>query len=448
MQAMNNRAKLLIYALPALPLAALTLPLYIIVPTFYSETLGLPLAAVGAVLLAVRLFDAVNDPVFGWVADRWKPRMGRRRALFVVSLPVAAIAGFMLMAPPAGAGLAHLGLWAAVLTLGFTGVMLPYSAWGAELDTGYDGRSRVTAARETLTLCGTLVAIALPFAIGMDDPASWHGLAVLGSGVALGLVATGAAAVLLLPEPEDASARAAGFREGLAAMAGNRPFRRLIAAFLLNGLANGIPATLFLFFVSSVIGDAGLRGPLLLVYFASGIAGVPLALLAAKRLGKHRAWSLAMFAACVVFAFAPLLGQGDVAPFVALCVFTGLCLGFDIVLPPAMQADVIDADTAVTGEQRSGLYFAAWSLATKLALALGVGLAFPLLEMAGFDAAPGAVNDAAALSALSVVYAWLPVAFKLAAIGLMWNFPIDAAEQARLRRAIEAGALNARSNGA
>ena len=74
------RLLLITYALPALPLAALTLPLYIIVPTFYSETLGLSLASVGAALLVVRIFDAVNDPVIGWLADRWRPAMGRRRA--------------------------------------------------------------------------------------------------------------------------------------------------------------------------------------------------------------------------------------------------------------------------------------------------------------------------------------------------------------------------------
>ena len=57
-----NRATLIAYALPALPLAALTLPLYVLVPTFYSETLGLSLASVGAALLFVRIFDALIRP--------------------------------------------------------------------------------------------------------------------------------------------------------------------------------------------------------------------------------------------------------------------------------------------------------------------------------------------------------------------------------------------------
>jgi glycoside/pentoside/hexuronide:cation symporter, GPH family len=429
---------LLLYALPALPLAALTLPLYIIVPTFYSETLGISLASVGAALLAVRIFDAVNDPVIGWIADKWRPAFGRRRTFMGLSLPVAALAGFMLFVPPADASAWYLFGWAALLTVGFTGVSLPYSAWGAEISGDYATRAKITGIREALTLVGTLIAIALPFSMGMESANGWHGLAVLGLLVAVGLMVFGAISIALLPEPQEYSSTNLSLKDGLVSMAANTAFIRLIAAFFFNGLANGIPATLFLYFVSSVIGDEALRGPLLFLYFLCAIAGVPLALWAAKRTSKHRAWCFAMMVVCVVFAGAPLMGQGDVIAFSVLCIVTGFCLGFDIVLPAAIQADVIDADTAKSGEQRSGTYFAAWSLATKMSLALGVGIAFPVLGAFGFNPAPGAANTPAALLALAIVYAWVPVALKIIAIGLMWNFPLGKAEQAGLRQQIEA----------
>ena len=432
--------QLLLYALPALPLAALTLPLYIIVPTFYSETLGLSLAAVGTALLGVRIFDAVNDPIIGWVADKWRPSFGRRRAVMGLSLPIAALAGFMLFAPPGDASAWYLFGWAALLTVGFTGVSLPYSAWGAEMSGDYTTRARITGVREAFTLVGTLIAIALPFALGMDDALGWHGLAILGLFVAAGLIVFGAISILLLPEPKEFSTTDLSLSNGLKSMAGNAAFLRLILAFFVNGLANGIPATLFLYFVSSVIGDEALRGPLLFLYFLCGIAGVPLALWAAKRTSKHRAWCFAMLVVCVVFAGAPLMGEGDVMAFAVLCVVTGFCLGFDIVLPAAIQADVIDADTAKSGEQRSGIYFAAWSLATKMSLALGVGIAFPLLGVFGFNPAPDATNAPDALFALAVVYAWVPIALKILAIGLMWNFPLGQDQQADLRKQIEARA--------
>ncbi len=430
--------QLLLYALPALPLAALTLPLYIIVPTFYTETLGLPLAAVGTALLAVRIFDAVNDPVIGWLADKWRPSFGRRRAVMGLSLPIAALAGFMLFAPPENATSLYLFGWAALLTIGFTGVSLPYSAWGAEMSGDYATRARITGVREGFTLVGTLIAIALPFALGMDDVKGWHGLAALGIFVAVGLVVFGAISILSLPEPTEYSTANLSLGDGLKSMAGNGAFLRLIIAFFIYGLANGIPATLFLYFVSSVIGDESLRGPLLFLYFLCGIAGVPLALWTARRSSKHRAWCFAMLFVCLIFAGAPFLGAGDVVLFAILCVVTGICLGFDIVLPAAIQADVIDADTAKSGEQRSGIYFAAWSLATKLSLALGVGIAFPVLGAFGFNPTQDAVNSPEALFALAVVYAWVPVVLKIIAIVLMWNFPLDETEQADLRKQIEA----------
>ncbi|MDN2565985.1 MFS transporter [Aquibium sp. A9E412] len=431
--------RLMLYAAPALPLAALTLPLYIIVPTFYAETLGVPLAAVGAALLAVRVFDALNDPLIGALADRWRPAFGRRRTAFALSLPLTALAAWMLFRPPDGAGAGYLALWGAVLSLGYTATLLPFAAWGAELAGDYRERARVAAWREGFTLVGSLAAIAIPFSVGLQRAeGAGDGLGLLGLVVALALPLAGALTLAAVPEPREHSVARIGFRAGLAHMRGNGPFLRLMAAYLVNGLANGIPATLFLYFVSDRLALPELRGPLLFLYFLSGVAGVPLALAAAGRLGKHRAWALAMLAACAVFVWVPAIPPGGLAAFAAVCVLTGLALGFDLSLPAAIQADVIDVDTEASGEQRSGVYFAAWSLVTKLSLALGVGIAFPLIGLAGFAAGAGADNPPGALLALAATYAWLPVALKLVAVALMWRFPLDRAAQTRLRARIEA----------
>jgi GPH family glycoside/pentoside/hexuronide:cation symporter len=371
-----SRWQLLAYALPAAPLAALGLPLYALVPTYYTETLGLPLAGAGFVLLMVRILDAVSDPLVGIVSDRYRPAFGRRRFLFSLSLPIAALAAMMLYWPPHDATLLWLGLWGVVLSLGYTMALVPYSAWGAEMVDDYKGRTALTSLREGISLIGVLVAIVVPFAIGMERSAAISGLAVLGVIVAIGLLLSGTIAVAAVPEPREHAAGTITLRKSLGYLAANRPFVRLLVAYFINGFANGIPATLFLYFVSDRLGMPSARGPLLFVYFLFGIGGVPLAALAAGRFGKHRAWCLAMTVACAAFVAAPLLPVGSIYGFGAICVVTGLMLGFDLSLPPAIQADVIDVDTARSGTQRSGLYFAAWGLATKLSLASGVGLIF------------------------------------------------------------------------
>lgn len=423
-----------LYALPAMPLSVIALPLYIIVPSFYAASFAIPLAAIGGVLLAIRLLDAVTDPLFGWLADRVTCRFGRRRGFFLASLPLTALAAFMLFWPPVDAGIAYLALWGAALSIGATWTLLPYTAWGAELSDGYHERVRISAWREGATLIGSLVAISLPFIGGLERVGDFHGLAWIAVFVVLLLPLAGSLAVWRVPEPIDRSVRQLSIREGLAHLVANRPFLRLAIAFLLNSFANAIPASLFIYFVTARLAAPGWEGPLLFAYFFAAIAGVPLAVWTSARLGKHRAWSISMALACLVFSGAGFLGEGNVAVFAVICAATGVLLGFDLALPPAIQADVIDNDTVRSGEQRSGLYFAAWSFITKLSLALSAGMVFPLLGLAGFSTAPGSSQSATSLEALGALYAWLPILPKLAAIALMWRFSLDEAEQQRLRQ--------------
>ena len=201
-----------------------------------------------------------------------------------------------------------------------------------------------------------------------------------------------------------------------------------------------MPATLFVFFVSERLQARDAVGPLLVLYFVSGIIGVPLWYKLAQTRSKHRVWCYGMMLAMVAFAFAPFLGSGDVLAFALITVLTGLALGADVVMPASLQADVIDVDTARSGEERSALYLSLWGLATKLSLAAAVGVAFPILAWFGFDPAKNLATNAG-LNTLAFLYAGLPVIIKIFAIILMWRFPIDRAAQNDLRLAIESRRL-------
>lgn len=424
-----------LYALPALPLAALHLPTFVHLPTFYAEGRGLGLATVGAALLAARLWDVATDPLIGWLSDRTPSRLGRRKLWVAAGVPVAIVATWQLFRPGEGAGIAHLLAWSLIISLAWTMVTLPYQAWGAELATGYHDRTTVAGWREAGAVAGTLVAVGLPVAVGAGASPG-DSLAAIGALVVVLLPATVALALWRVPEPDHRPAQPIAPRRSFRLIAGNRPFRRLILAYLLNGLANGLPATLFILFVTYRLGAPGMAGPLLAVYFLCGLASVPLWLALSRRVGKHRAWCAAMALACIAFLPVPALGPGDVVAFVAICLATGAAAGADLSLPHAIQADVVDVDTARGGGRRTGLYFAFWGMATKLALAGAVGVAFPLLEAAGFAVGADA-QKGDALLALALLYGWAPIAFKLGAIAVVWRFPLDERRQAQLRRRIE-----------
>jgi Na+/melibiose symporter-like transporter len=440
-----GRPTLLIYALPAFALAMPTIPAYVYLPAFYAETLGLGLATVGAVLLVARGLDVVTDPLIGIASDRLPSRWGRRKPWIAAGALLAAVAMIQLFQPPADVGAAHLLIWSILLYLGWTLIAVPYAAWGAELSSDYHERVRITGAREAAMVLGIVAAGGLPSLIAYLGYDETTGLAAVAW---LAIAVGGPAIVLLVWRLKDGGdRRGAGpsrprlrlDRHSLAVLIANRPFVRLLAGWFVNGLANGLPSVLFPLYLQHALGaGTAASGVLIMAYFVAGVAAIPGWLALSRRFGKHRVWCWAMIMACLAFVWVPFLEPGQVGAFFVICVVTGMALGADLALPPAMQADVIDLDTLRTGEERAGLFFALWSMSTKLALALAVGIAFPALEALGFVA--GGDNDRQTILWLAVIYAWVPTVLKLCAIALIWSHPMSAKRHDIVRRRLDARA--------
>jgi Na+/melibiose symporter-like transporter len=284
------------------------------------------------------------------------------------------------------------------------------------------------------------------------------------------------------------------FVEGLKGLFKNEYFMRLLGAYALTNMGNGVPATLLLYFSRDYVhaGEETQR-LFLLIYFLCGVLSTPLWLWLSHKTSKHRAWCFAMLVACAGFIWTPLVGYawlGSWSPvgFGIIMAVAGMSVGADLMLPVSIQADVIDVDTARTGEQHTGFYFASWALANKIALSVALGFGFVILGLVGFNgtdhpkaavsevASPAAAVSAAAtavapavtsanptteqparpassatdapvpqtplaLWTLVFLYCVVPILLKLGAVKLVWNFPIGANEQAKLREAIEAQLL-------
>lgn len=424
---------LLAYGSVGLPLAAVGLPLYIYLPAFYHESLGLSLGLVGGILLAARLWDVVTDPLVGIATDYTASRHGRRKPWILLGAPLFMLGVWFLMVPGGTAGWGHLLVWSLLAYLGWTLIQLPYTALGAELSGEYHQRSRITVFREAFVALGTLLAVIIPGALEQAGAERATGLMVMAGLMVLVLPLAVAALAWKVPDPPLRERRPVAWGRGLQLLRDNRPFRRLLLAYLLNGFANALPATLFILFATEVLGAGDRVGLLLIVYFLAAMLALPLWLRLARRFGKHRVWALSMIWAALIFAFVPLLGEGDWLWFLLITVLTGFSLGVDQALPAAIQADVVDEDTAAGGGGRAGLYFGLWNMATKLAWALAVGVAFPVLELAGFESGSGE-----GLLVLALLYGAAPVAIKLAVVPLVWRFPLDLERQRDLRRRITA----------
>jgi GPH family glycoside/pentoside/hexuronide:cation symporter len=393
-----NRLQLFAYGGLGLPLAFAALPMFVHIVPFYSAYLSLGM--LGAILLGLRIFDAVIDPVIGLLFDRFP----RPRLMIAFALPPLAIGWVALFHPPAtGSVVPWLIATLLLTTVGYSLATVVHTTWGARIHPELHQRARAFAAREGSGLIGVIIAAALPLWLAPDLASGLQKMAYVFVPL---LIVLGV--YTLVASPGMHGATPAVLPRHLLRPFANPAFAHFVPGFLLNGVAAALPATLVIFFIDDVLHLHAWSGLFLGLYFISGAAGLPLWVALARRIGTLDAWLCSMLLAVLTFAGAYWLGSGALIGFAVVCIASGLALGADLALPSALVAGYIDDDA----QPQPGAYYGLMSFFTKLTLALAAGLALPLLQLAGYH--PGD-NQTAALSAS---YALLPCALKIAA--LLW----------------------------
>ncbi|SMY09009.1 MFS transporter [Flavimaricola marinus] len=385
-------------------LSAAGLPIYIYAPKYYADTYGVSLAALGALLFGLRLFDVVQDPVLGWVSER----LGRARGAAVAGgAAILALSMIGLFAvPPQFAPIWWFGLTITGLFSAFSFLSINFYAQGiGKADRIAGGHVRLAAWRESGALLGVCVAavvptllmgvVASPFAIFA------YGFAALTLAAAIGMA------------PEWRGSVTADAPTPIAAILADPGARRLLILALVNATPLAVSSTLFLFFVDSRLDAPGWEGPLLVLFFLAAALSSPVWSALAHRFGAKPVLMSAMVLAILSFGGAMTLGAGDAGLFAVICVFSGATIGADLTLLPAMFARRMAA-VSPNGGQGFGL----WSLVNKLTLAIAAAVLLPLLQAFGYTAGAEDV-PAAALTLLTVLYALVPSVLKLVAIGLL-----------------------------
>ncbi len=395
------------YGLFAAMLACAGLPIYIHAPKFYVDEYGVSLAALGAVLGALRLLDVVQDPVLGWLSDRFRQHRAATVAA-AVALLAASMVGLFAVPPPI-APLTWFGLCLTGLFSAFSYLTICFYAQGVQKagELGANGHIRLATWRETGALLGVCIAAVAPTLL-------------LGLGHPFALFAAGFAGLSLLAWAMmrgEWKAVVVGQSTGIAQVLRDPLARRLLLIALVNATPVAVSSTLFLFFVDARLQAPGWEGPLLLLFFLAAALSAPFWGRLAARNGSKPVLLIAMVLAVLSFGFALTLGAGDTSLFALICIGSGAAMGADLTLLPALFARRM-AVIAPNAGQAFGL----WSFVSKFTLAFAAVLLLPLLQASGFSVS--GPNPAAALTMLTLLYALVPCILKLIAIGLLATTPL------------------------
>jgi GPH family glycoside/pentoside/hexuronide:cation symporter len=385
----------------------MAIPIFVYMSKFYADVVLVPLGYLALAIALARAFDAITDPLIGWLSDRTRTRVGRRRPYLALGAPLCGLAFFALFSPPVafsgGATIVWFGACFLLYFVCHTIFVIPYNALGAELRGSLSADClALLPARRLLAAGGVL----------RDRP--------------------GHARCLRLP----ALAGASGLRDpGLQSLRSRRAPRPAQSPLPDPALQlrrrkrhRRDPGDL-----ASVLHL--LRGT---CHFVAGLISIPLWVAASKRYGKRAAWLTGFAVAILALGGAFFLGEGDVAQGIALLAVAGVAFGGQLLLTPSIQADVIDYDELQTGRRREAQYGALWALFPKLVAIPGAAIPLAILGAIGYQ--PNAEQAPQVVFAIRVLFALVPAAFSSIAFVIAWRFPITEKIHRQIRTGIGAHA--------
>jgi GPH family glycoside/pentoside/hexuronide:cation symporter len=399
---------------------------------FLTDVAGLPpILAAWAVGIG-RIWDAVNDPLFGLLSDRIHTRWGRRRVLLLFgAVPLGISFAMMWLVPPWGplALTVYYALTFILFDSVFTAVHVGYNALTPELTRDYDERSSLNGYRMVFNITGTLGALILATVLDwyITDPRIQFALL----GIALGL-ATMLPALIAFAVTQERSSQASGrplpLRQAFAATLRNRPFRLVMGLYLLSWTTASILAACLVYYATYYLGVPDQANYFVLIAQGSAILFIPLWVWVARRLGKRRAFIMGTLTWIVVLLCISALQTDQITLAYVLALLAGSGIATAYVIPWSMVPDVIEDDEVHTGRRREGSYYSFASFFQKLATGAAIWAMGVALALSGYiTPGGGGTLPTQPREALLVIRAFMgpiPAALLLLAIAFAWRYPI------------------------
>ena len=438
------------YGAPTVGAGYMYLLVGLYVMKFSTDVLMIAPAVMGIIFSISRVWDAISDPLVGYLSDRTVGSFGRRRTWMAASVIPIGAAFVMVFSPPAELSEAALVGWMAVAVIGFYSVMtvffVPHLSLGAELSDDYHERSRLFGIRHAFYTFGSILCLAsFQVLIWAED----QGKAVVRqTALELAIVATVVMALLIgfavirLRERVEFQGRVneRPFR-AFADVVRNPHARLLIIVTFIENVGSAAIGVLTLYVAQYVVGAAAWAPLIILSYMIPSAFSVPLWIPLSRRYGKKQLWFFSMLLTGVSFGgmfVLPFLDTVDarLITMIVLAVFAGLAAGCGGTISASIQGDVIDYDEYVTGERKEGTYFAAWNFVYKCAMGAMLMLTGFVLQAAGF--VPNEVQSMQTQIAIVSLYSLFPLVCYAIGAMLFRRFKLNEHAYAEIRSVLDA----------
>jgi GPH family glycoside/pentoside/hexuronide:cation symporter len=399
---------------------------------FLTDVAGLRPDYAGWAIGASRLWDAVNDPLFGLLSDRIRTRWGRRRALLLFgAVPLGVF--FMLMWIVPALSQFWLAVYYAVTFIlfdtAFTIVHVGYNSLTPELTSDYDERSSLNGFRMVFSISGTLGAIILATVLGwtITDARTLYLILGVGLGI-ISIIPPLVVFSITREKPSDELPPPLPFGEALKQTLSNQPFRMVMGLYLLSWTTASIIAAVLLYFANYYLRIPDQANYFVLVAQGSAILFIPVIVKISQRLDKRRAFMIGSITWVFVLLGISAIRADQVGLAYVLAALAGFGIATAYVVPWSMVPDVVEYDEVRTGQRREGSYYAFASFFQKLATGLALWGMGQALALTGYLtpalSGPLPVQPEAAITAIRIFTGPIPAVLLFLAVLFAWKYPI------------------------
>lgn len=407
---------------------------------FSTDVLLISPAAMGLIFGISRIWDAMTDPVAGYLSDRTASRWGRRLPWILCSIPFICTTFYMMWSPPENLSGTALTIWMAVAVIGFytsmTAFTVPHASLGAELSLDYHERSKIFGLRHMIWNSGSILALVAmhQLIVGSTPRSDAFWISLLSGGVVAVLIV-----FMVMKIRERAEFQGRGEENVFVAfkdVAKNRYAVMLLIVFFIENLGGAAIGILTPYVADYVVGRPDKTVIYILLYLIPSIGSVPLWVLISRMIGKKYMWMISMLITAFSFGGMWFLEHGSGMLLSVLAFTAGLGAGSGAVVGPSIQSDIIDYDEYKTGKRKEGTYFAAWNFVYKSAQGITLMLTGFALSATGF--VPNVEQTEMVKTGLLTLYAIFPLVCYVVGAAIFSQFGFNETEYKEVRAALDA----------
>jgi len=413
---------------------------------YFTVVLKIDPALAGFLIFISRIYDAVTDPLSGWLSDRTNSKYGRRRPYLLGGAFVSAISfAAVFNAPFEGPGTSttvYILVTLLVYTTGYSMFNVPYMAMPAEMTRSYHQRSVIHGYRVIGSAIGSLTVQLLAGVLLQKLGKDAYAHSVLGYTGAVVVLVTmlvaffGTAGVRIDAAPPSTMS----FADQVRSFLSNRPFQQVLGVKLVQLFGISASSGGLLFFLANVIDRPLTLLPVIGFATTVGVlTSTPVLLWLSKHIGKRGGYMVAASINGVAALSWALAQPGEPVWALALRGYLlGIAFSGNVMFAMSMLADTMEVDSHKTGLRREGQYAALYSFVEKLAGSLGPLVLGSALSLAGFDPkSPPSEVTPEVRQAVLLGIAYIPAAMAVVAVTILSFYRLDENALRRSRREAE-----------